>query len=99
MQAPQIVPTQRFSYVPKFQPQTFQKTNVAFTPQRQQNSSQNVEFDGKRLRKAVTRKTVDYNSSVIKYLEVSKFTSYLKLMIFICIINFFKLFYCIISIL
>lgn len=80
MQAPQIVPTQRFSYVPKFTPQTFQKTNVAFTPQRQQQqSSQVIEFDGKRLRKAVTRKTVDYNSSVIKYLEVSKFKKCSKL--------------------
>lgn len=30
---------------------------------------QNAEFDGKRLRKAVARKTVDYNSSVVKMLE------------------------------
>lgn len=29
------------------------------------------DFDGKRLRKSVMRKTVDYNSSVIKELEVS----------------------------
>lgn len=28
------------------------------------------DFDGKRLRKSVMRKTVDYNSSVIKELEV-----------------------------
>lgn len=28
-----------------------------------------VQFDGKRMRKAVVRKTVDYNTSVIKYLE------------------------------
>lgn len=33
-------------------------------------ASQNLMFDGKRMRKAVHRKTVDYNSSVIKYLEV-----------------------------
>lgn len=76
MQAPQILPQQRFSYVPKFQPQnlaTFQKTtHVSFPASRQHvQSTQVVEFDGKRLRKAVTRKTVDYNSSVIKYLEVS----------------------------
>ncbi|XP_064611649.1 pre-mRNA 3' end processing protein WDR33-like [Liolophura sinensis] len=32
-------------------------------------ASQNLMFDGKRMRKAVHRKTVDYNSSVIKYLE------------------------------
>lgn len=29
------------------------------------------EFDGKRLRKSVMRKTVDYNSAIIKSLEVS----------------------------
>lgn len=29
------------------------------------------DFDGKRLRKSVMRKTVDYNSSIIKTLEVS----------------------------
>lgn len=30
---------------------------------------QATEFDGKRLRKAIARKTVDYNSSVVKSLE------------------------------
>lgn len=30
------------------------------------------DFDGKRLRKSVMRKTVDYNSAIIKDLEVSK---------------------------
>lgn len=72
MQAPQVAPPQRFFHVPKFQPQTFQKqaTHVAFPAQRQHaQPTQVIEFDGKRLRKAVTRKTVDYNSSVIKYLE------------------------------
>lgn len=29
------------------------------------------DFDGKRLRKSVMRKTVDYNSAIIKELEVS----------------------------
>ena len=29
------------------------------------------EFDGKRLRKSVMRKTVDYNSAIIKMLEVT----------------------------
>jgi len=29
------------------------------------------DFDGKRLRKTVMRKTVDYNSSIVKALEVS----------------------------
>ncbi|GIY26002.1 hypothetical protein CDAR_439702 [Caerostris darwini] len=76
MQASQTITVQRFpGFAPKFPPppQSFQKPNnhVAFTPHRQlqQGSSQIIEFDGKRLRKAVTRKTVDYNTSVIKYLE------------------------------
>lgn len=29
------------------------------------------DFDGKRLRKSVMRKTIDYNSSIVKALEVS----------------------------
>lgn len=29
-----------------------------------------VTFDGKRMRKAVYRKTVDYNSTVVKYVQV-----------------------------
>lgn len=33
------------------------------------SNTQNAEFDGKRLRKAVARKTVDYNSSIVKMLE------------------------------
>ncbi|KAL1419387.1 hypothetical protein MTO96_005123 [Rhipicephalus appendiculatus] len=32
-------------------------------------SMQSIEFDGKRLRKAVARKTVDYNTAVVEYLE------------------------------
>lgn len=31
------------------------------------------DFDGKRLRKSVMRKTVDYNSSIVRELEVSVF--------------------------
>ena len=31
---------------------------------------QPITFDGKRMRKAVMRKTVDYNSSVVKQIEV-----------------------------
>lgn len=34
------------------------------------------DFDGKRLRKSVMRKTVDYNSSIIKALEVSIYIIY-----------------------
>ena len=33
---------------------------------------QPMTFDGKRMRKAVMRKTVDYNSSVVKQIEVRK---------------------------
>ena len=32
-----------------------------------------IGFDGKMLRKAMARKTVDYNPSIIRYLEVSIF--------------------------
>lgn len=31
------------------------------------------DFDGKRLRKSVMRKTVDYNSAIVRALEVSRF--------------------------
>ncbi|CAK9301956.1 unnamed protein product [Gordionus sp. m RMFG-2023] len=34
--------------------------------------NQALNFDGKRMRKSVNRKTVDYNSSIIKYLEERK---------------------------
>ncbi len=37
--------------------------------QQQMMSGMDVGFDGKMLRKTVARKTVDYNSSVMKYLE------------------------------
>lgn len=35
---------------------------------------QPITFDGKRMRKAVMRKTVDYNSSVVKQIEVRYLT-------------------------
>lgn len=34
------------------------------------NATGPVMFDGKRMRKAVHRKTVDYNSAIVEYLEV-----------------------------
>lgn len=43
-------------------------TNAATGPQ-----GQGLTYDGKRMRKAVQRRTVDYNSSVIRYLEVGGF--------------------------
>ena len=33
-----------------------------------------MEFDGKRLRKAIARKTVDYNTSIVRALESRLFT-------------------------
>lgn len=33
------------------------------------------DFDGKRLRKSVMRKTIDYNSSIVRALEVRKIFS------------------------
>jgi len=36
-------------------------------------TGQVVMFDGKRMRKAVHRKTVDYNSAVVQYLEVNNY--------------------------
>lgn len=35
------------------------------------------DFDGKRLRKSVMRKTVDYNSSIVRELEVKYYFSYI----------------------
>lgn len=67
MQLPQVAPGQRFF---KFPLQNLKKPNPVFPVHRQHiQPTQAIEFDGKRLRKAVTRKTVDYNSSIIKYLE------------------------------
>lgn len=38
---------------------------------RQNAAMSQDDFDGKRLRKSVMRKTVDYNSSIVRALEVS----------------------------
>lgn len=40
------------------------------------NSMSQDDFDGKRLRKSVMRKTVDYNSSIVRELEVNKHKPY-----------------------
>lgn len=76
MQAPtlQQVPLQqqRYYHANKFQAPNFQAKAQVYYPNNNRphvQQVQGIEFDGKRLRKAVTRKTVDYNSSVIKYLE------------------------------
>lgn len=46
--------------------------NMAMPPMGMPNMINTAEmgFDGKMLRKSVARKTVDYNPSVVKYLEV-----------------------------
>ncbi|XP_062988507.1 pre-mRNA 3' end processing protein WDR33 isoform X1 [Elgaria multicarinata webbii] len=59
----------RFFHMPRFQHQAprqlfYKRPDVA-----QQQAMQQLTFDGKRMRKAVNRKTIDYNPSVIKYLE------------------------------
>lgn len=51
-------------YIPKSQ----QNHNM---PQTNPTGLSGAMFDGKRMRKAVHRKTIDYNSSVLKYLEAS----------------------------
>lgn len=42
-----------------------------FTPYIRGVAALDPEFDGKRLRKSAMRKTVDYNSAIIKMIEVS----------------------------
>lgn len=42
---------------------------------RGQGAMSQDDFDGKRLRKSVMRKTVDYNSSIVRALEVCKLLS------------------------
>lgn len=54
---------------PGMPPQSQQQQRNYVQQMRQQMASQGIMFDGKRMRKAVHRKTVDYNSSVVKYLE------------------------------
>lgn len=49
----------------------FQKPNNFYGPPFKQSTpiGQGLEFDGKRLRKAVVRKTIDYNAAIVKQLE------------------------------
>ena len=60
---------------PQQSQQQQQQRNYVQQMRQQMMASQGIMFDGKRMRKAVHRKTVDYNSAVVKYLEVSKFIS------------------------
>lgn len=60
----------RFFHMPKFQHQAPRQLFYKRPDFAQQQAMQQLTFDGKRMRKAVNRKTIDYNPSVIKYLEV-----------------------------
>lgn len=60
----------RFFHMPRFQHQAPRQLFYKRPDFAQQQAMQQLTFDGKRMRKAVNRKTIDYNPSVIKYLEV-----------------------------
>lgn len=68
----------RFFHMPRFQHQAPRQLFYKRPDFAQQQAMQQLTFDGKRMRKAVNRKTIDYNPSVIKYLEVSWFLNSLK---------------------
>ncbi|KAK2109201.1 WD repeat-containing protein 33 [Saguinus oedipus] len=55
--------------MPRFQHQAPRQLFYKRPDFAQQQAMQQLTFDGKRMRKAVNRKTIDYNPSVIKYLE------------------------------
>ncbi|XP_066508060.1 pre-mRNA 3' end processing protein WDR33-like isoform X2 [Hoplias malabaricus] len=59
----------RFFHMPRFQHQAPRQLFYKRPDFAQQQAMQQLTFDGKRMRKAVTRKTIDYNPSVIRYLE------------------------------
>lgn len=54
-----------------FNPRSFFRPFQSFGPRGPMGPMTLEDFDGKRLRKSVMRKTVDYNSAIIKALEVS----------------------------
>ncbi|KAM3866324.1 pre-mRNA 3' end processing protein WDR33 isoform 4-T4 [Diretmus argenteus] len=59
----------RFFHMPRFQHQAPRQVFYKRPDFAQQQAMQQLTFDGKRMRKAVNRKTIDYNPSVIRYLE------------------------------
>lgn len=62
---------QRFFHMPRFQHQAPRQVFYKRPDFAQQQAMQQLTFDGKRMRKAVNRKTIDYNPSVIRHLEVT----------------------------
>ncbi|XP_028297123.1 pre-mRNA 3' end processing protein WDR33 isoform X3 [Gouania willdenowi] len=67
--ATDISSPQRFFHMPRFQHQAPRQVFYKRPDFAQQQAMQQLTFDGKRMRKAVNRKTIDYNPSVIRYLE------------------------------
>jgi hypothetical protein len=81
-------PPQRFFHMPKFEQNAALQTRPWYhhRPQvkaQMHGQAQNqmmltgpgANFNGKQIRKSIHRKTVDYNASVVKYLEVSSFAN------------------------
>lgn len=62
---------QRFFHMPRFQHQAPRQVFYKRPDFAQQQAMQQLTFDGKRMRKAVNRKTIDYNPSVIRHLGVT----------------------------
>ncbi|RVE61328.1 hypothetical protein OJAV_G00169650 [Oryzias javanicus] len=60
---------QRFFHMPRFQHQAPRQVFYKRPDFAQQQAMQQLTFDGKRMRKAVNRKTIDYNPSVIRHLQ------------------------------
>ncbi|KAJ3595786.1 hypothetical protein NHX12_005089 [Muraenolepis orangiensis] len=67
--ATDITSPPRFFHMPRFQHQAPRQVFYKRPDFAQQQAMQQLTFDGKRMRKAVNRKTIDYNPSVIRYLE------------------------------
>nr|XP_020481401.1 pre-mRNA 3' end processing protein WDR33-like [Labrus bergylta] len=67
--ATDISSPQRFFHMPRFQHQAPRQVFYKRPDFAQQQAMQQLTFDGKRMRKAVNRKTIDYNPSVIRHLE------------------------------
>uniref|UniRef100_A0A803TCU9 WD repeat domain 33 n=1 Tax=Anolis carolinensis TaxID=28377 RepID=A0A803TCU9_ANOCA len=59
----------QFFHMPRFQHQSSRQLFYKRPDFAQQQAMQQLTFDRKCMRKAVNRKTIDYNPSVIKYLE------------------------------
>uniref|UniRef100_UPI00358E2772 pre-mRNA 3' end processing protein WDR33-like isoform X2 n=1 Tax=Myxine glutinosa TaxID=7769 RepID=UPI00358E2772 len=67
--AVEMTSPQRFFHMPKFQHQGPKQLVYKRPDFGQQDMGQQITFDGKRMRRSVNRKTIDYNSSIVKYLE------------------------------